>query len=98
MSLGGWLSKNESEDEVDAQMIPSNEESYTGKRLGQYEGCEHVQGFREDFPHNSQFRVVFRHGSLGHIPEREGAASEDRDPRGGGTSTIEKTSLVKREC
>ena len=31
---GGWLSKTESEDEAaNAQMIPSDEERYTGKRL-----------------------------------------------------------------
>ena len=57
-----------------------------------------MQGFREDSPHNSQFRVVFQHGSLGHIPEREGAASEDRDPGGGGTGIVQRTSFIKREC
>ena len=96
---GGWLSETESEDEAaDAQMIPSGEESCTGRRLSQYEGCEQMQGFRENSPHNSQFRVVFRHGSPGHIPEQEGASSEDRDPGGGGTGIVERTSLVKREC
>ena len=85
---GGWLFETESKDEAaDAQMIPSDEESYTGRKLSQYEGCEQ----RQD---NSQFRVVFRHGSPGHIPEQDIVASEDRDPRGVGTSTIEKTSLV----
>ena len=76
---GGWLFETESEDEAGAQMIPSDEESYTGKRLNQYEGCEQMQGFREDSPRNSQFRVIFRDGSPGHIPEQEGAASKDRD-------------------
>ena len=61
--LGGWLSETQSEDEAGAQMIPLDEESYTGRRLSQYEGCEQMQEFREDSPHNSQFRVVFRHGS-----------------------------------
>ena len=50
---GGWLSETESEDEVaDAQMIPSDEESYTGMRLSQFEGYEQ----RQD---NSHIRVVF---------------------------------------
>ena len=72
----GWLSETEFEDEsVDAHMIPSDEESYTGRRLSQYEGCEQ----RQD---NSQIIVVFRHGSPGHILEQEGASSEDRDPGG----------------
>ena len=79
-------------------MIPSDEESYTGKRLSQYEFCEQMQGFIEDSPHNFQFRVVFQHEYLGHIPEQEGASSEDRDPGGGGTVIVERTSLVKREC
>ena len=35
---GGWLSETESKDEADAQMIPLDEESYTSKRLSQYEG------------------------------------------------------------
>ena len=57
-----------------------------------------MQGFREDSPHNSQLRVVFRHGSPGHIQEREGPAPEDRDPSGGGTGIVGRTSLIKREC
>ena len=98
LGLGGWLSGTESEDEASAQMIPSDEESYTCRRLNQYEGCEQMEGFREDSPHNSQFRVVFRHGSLGHIPEQEGASLEDRDPSGGGKGIVGRTSLIKREC
>ena len=94
---GGWLSETKSEDEAGAQMIPSDEESYTGRRLNQYEGCEQRQGFREDSPHNSQFRVFFRHGSPGHIPEQEEASSEDRDPGGGDIGIVGRTSLVKRE-
>ena len=95
---GGWLPETESEDEAGAQMIPLDEENYNGRRLNQYEGCEQMQGFREDSPHNSQFRVVFQHESPGHIPEQEGASSEDRDQGGGGTCIVGRTSLVKREC
>ena len=98
LGSGGWLSKTESKDEASAQIITSNEESYTGRRLGQYEVCEQMQGFREDSPHNSQFRVIFQHESPGHIPEQEGASSEDRDPGGGGTGIVGRTSLVKGEC
>ena len=79
-------------------MIPSDEESYTSRRLNQYKGCEQMQGFREDSPHNSQFIVVFQHESLGHILEQEGASLEDKDPGGGDTGIVERTSLVKREC
>ena len=57
-----------------------------------------MQEFREDSPHNSQFRVVFRQGSPGHIPEQEGAASENRDLGGGGIGIVERTSRIKREC
>ena len=91
LGLGGWLYETESKDEVvDSQMIPSDEESCTGRRLSQYEGCEQ----RQD---NSQSTVVSRHGSPGHIPEQEGASSEDRDPGGGDTGIVGRTSLVKRE-
>ena len=71
-------------------MIPSDEESCTSRRLSQYEGCEQ----RQD---NSQIRVVFRHGSPGHIPKQEGASLENRDPGGGDTSIVGRTSLIKRE-
>ena len=41
LGSGRWLFETKSEDEAkDAQMIPSHEESCTGKRLSQYEGCE----------------------------------------------------------
>ena len=90
LGSGGWLSETESEDEaVDAQMIPSGEESCTGRRLSQYEGCEQ----RQD---NSQFRVVFRHRSPDHFTEQE-EVDENVDP-GGAVIGVERTSLVKREC
>ena len=79
-------------------MMPSYEVIYTGRRFNEYECCEQRKGFREDSLHNSQFRVVFRHGSLGHIPDQEGASSEDRDPGGGDTGIVGRTSLIKRDC